>query len=133
MTDTTAPSTPMTEAEREEFWERLYSEPGFAIWMANFRDSDTPITPVQGGMLVAIQAAILGANFGRHADTIACIAAGICGALSGVSPANAELIEHLPAETRRVQADLASRLAVVTRAKIESELKAIARCAMAAS
>ena len=24
--------------EREAFWERLYSEPGFAIWMANFRD-----------------------------------------------------------------------------------------------
>jgi ADP-ribosylglycohydrolase len=78
-------------------------------------------------------AASLGANFGRDADTIACIAAGICGALSGVSAANAGLIEHLPVETRRAQADLASRLAVVTRAKIESELKAIARCAMAAS
>ena len=28
----------VTEAEREEFWERRYSEPGFGIWMANFRD-----------------------------------------------------------------------------------------------
>ncbi|TDH60208.1 NAD(P)/FAD-dependent oxidoreductase [Dankookia rubra] len=28
----------VTEAEREAFWERLYSEPGFGIWMANFRD-----------------------------------------------------------------------------------------------
>jgi cation diffusion facilitator CzcD-associated flavoprotein CzcO len=26
------------EAEREAFWERLYSEPGFGIWMGNFRD-----------------------------------------------------------------------------------------------
>ena len=24
--------------EREAFWEKLYAEPGFAIWMANFRD-----------------------------------------------------------------------------------------------
>tara|TARA_A100001037_G_scaffold18_1_gene28 strand:- start:62 stop:1654 length:1593 start_codon:yes stop_codon:yes gene_type:complete len=24
--------------EREEFWEKLYSEPGFGIWMGNFRD-----------------------------------------------------------------------------------------------
>ncbi|MBN9560805.1 MAG: NAD(P)/FAD-dependent oxidoreductase [Alphaproteobacteria bacterium] len=28
----------VTEEEREAFWEKLYSEPGFAIWMANFRD-----------------------------------------------------------------------------------------------
>ncbi|OYV34757.1 MAG: cyclohexanone monooxygenase [Rhodospirillales bacterium 20-64-7] len=28
----------VTEAEREAFWEKLYSEPGFSIWMANFRD-----------------------------------------------------------------------------------------------
>jgi cation diffusion facilitator CzcD-associated flavoprotein CzcO len=28
----------VTEAEREAFWEKLYSEPGFGIWMANFRD-----------------------------------------------------------------------------------------------
>ncbi|MGE0415676.1 MAG: flavin-containing monooxygenase [Acetobacteraceae bacterium] len=28
----------VTEAEREAFWERLYGEPGFSIWMANFRD-----------------------------------------------------------------------------------------------
>jgi cation diffusion facilitator CzcD-associated flavoprotein CzcO len=26
------------EEEREAFWERLYGEPGFGIWMANFRD-----------------------------------------------------------------------------------------------
>ena len=28
----------VTEAEREAFWEKLYAEPGFSIWMANFRD-----------------------------------------------------------------------------------------------
>jgi cation diffusion facilitator CzcD-associated flavoprotein CzcO len=28
----------VTEAEREAFWEALYAKPGFAIWMANFRD-----------------------------------------------------------------------------------------------
>jgi cation diffusion facilitator CzcD-associated flavoprotein CzcO len=28
----------VTAKEREAFWERLYSEPGFGIWMGNFRD-----------------------------------------------------------------------------------------------
>ncbi|WP_149537638.1 flavin-containing monooxygenase [Siccirubricoccus phaeus] len=28
----------VTPEEREAFWEKLYSEPGFGIWMANFRD-----------------------------------------------------------------------------------------------
>jgi ADP-ribosylglycohydrolase len=72
-------------------------------------------------------AASLGANFGRDADTIACMAAGICGALRGISSDNVELIERLPAQSRSAQADLASRLVAVTRAKMESELKAIAR------
>jgi ADP-ribosylglycohydrolase len=78
-------------------------------------------------------AASLGANFGRDADKVACMAAGICGALSGISPENVELMERLPVETRRAQVNLASRLAVVTRAKMESELKAIARCPMGVS
>jgi ADP-ribosylglycohydrolase len=73
-------------------------------------------------------AARLGANFGRDTDTVACMAAGICGALTGVSPRNAALIERLPVESRRAQIDLAARLVAVTRAKMESELKAIARC-----
>jgi len=75
-------------------------------------------------------AASLGANFGRDTDTVACMAAGICGALSGISPENAKLIERLSIETRRTQVDLAARLAAVTRTKMESELKAIARCPM---
>jgi cation diffusion facilitator CzcD-associated flavoprotein CzcO len=28
----------VTPKEREAFWEKLYSEPGFGIWMGNFRD-----------------------------------------------------------------------------------------------
>ena len=28
----------VAEAEREAFWEKLYAEPGFGIWMGNFRD-----------------------------------------------------------------------------------------------
>ena len=28
----------VTPEEREAFWEQLYAEPGFSIWMANFRD-----------------------------------------------------------------------------------------------
>lgn len=28
----------LTEAEREAFWEKQYNEPGFGIWMGNFRD-----------------------------------------------------------------------------------------------
>jgi hypothetical protein len=45
-----------------------------------------------------------------------------------LSPANAKLVEHLPTEAQRAQTDLASRLVAVTRAKMDSELKAIARC-----
>jgi ADP-ribosylglycohydrolase len=74
------------------------------------------------------QAAIFGANFGRDADTIACMAAGICGALNGVSPSNAALIEKLPNDCRKAQAELASRLAAVTRTKIESKIRALKRC-----
>jgi cation diffusion facilitator CzcD-associated flavoprotein CzcO len=28
----------VSEEEREAFWEKLYGEPGFGIWMGNFRD-----------------------------------------------------------------------------------------------
>ena len=28
----------VTREEREAFWEKLYGEPGFGIWMGNFRD-----------------------------------------------------------------------------------------------
>jgi ADP-ribosylglycohydrolase len=74
------------------------------------------------------QAAVFGANFGRDADTIACMAAAICGALNGVSPSNAALVEKLSEDCRKAQADLATRLAAVTRIKIESEMRALKRC-----
>ena len=31
-------ATEVTAAEREAFWEKRYAEPGFGIWMGNFRD-----------------------------------------------------------------------------------------------
>ena len=77
-------------------------------------------------------AAVFGANFGRDTDTIACMAAGICGALNGMSLENAKLIERLPVAARRAQDDLASRLVAVAATKMESELKAIARCPIGA-
>lgn len=55
----------------------------------------------------------------QDADTISCMAAGICGALNGASPPNATRVEKLPEESRKAQAELASRLAAVTRTKIE--------------
>jgi ADP-ribosylglycohydrolase len=73
-------------------------------------------------------AAVLGANFGRDADTIGCIAAGICGALKGSSSSRPKLVERLPVGLRDTQANLASRLVAVTRAKMESELAANMRC-----
>jgi ADP-ribosylglycohydrolase len=73
-------------------------------------------------------AAVLGANFGRDSDTISCIAAGVCGALKGFSSSRPDLVEQLPADLRDAQADLASRLVAVTRAKMESELMANTRC-----
>lgn len=77
-------------------------------------------------------AASFGANFGRDADTVACMAAGICGALTGISSKAAKLIERLPSKSRLAQSDLARRLAVVTRSKIDNELKAVSRSQLAA-
>ena len=74
------------------------------------------------------QAAIFGANFGRDADTIGCMAAAICGALNGVSPSNASLVEKLSEDCQKAQANLASRLAAVARMKVESEMEALKRC-----
>jgi hypothetical protein len=56
------------------------------------------------------------------------MAAAICGALDSVSPPSATFIEKLPEESRKVQAELASRLAAVMRTKIESEIRALRRC-----
>ncbi|MCG8547676.1 MAG: ADP-ribosylglycohydrolase family protein [Alphaproteobacteria bacterium] len=74
------------------------------------------------------QAAVLGANFGRDSDTIACMAAGICGALSGVSPANEAKLRLLPAQTLSFQETLAGKLAEVRRAKVAVETDALSNC-----
>ena len=73
------------------------------------------------------QAAIFGANFGRDADTIACMAAGICGALSGVSPENDTLVQSLPNATRQAQIELAARLSGVMRLKADTQKQALRR------
>ena len=38
MRPTRVPPHEVTQEEREAFWEKLYGEPGFGIWMGNFRD-----------------------------------------------------------------------------------------------
>lgn len=73
------------------------------------------------------QAAIYGANFGRDADTIACMAAGICGALSGVSAGSDALVQLLPKDSRQAQVELAARLTDVARSKAQSEMQALTR------
>lgn len=76
----------------------------------------------------AEQAAILGANFGRDSDTIACMAAGICGALNGVTQHHQRLLQQLPDKTLQAQRTLAAQLAALARAKAQSEMQALNRC-----
>src|SRR5690606_25993885 len=71
------------------------------------------------------QAAVLGANFGRDADTIACMAAGLCGALAGISPDNESKIAMLPSECREAQQRMARELTAARRSKAESERRAL--------
>ncbi len=70
-------------------------------------------------------AAVLGANFGRDADTIACMAAGLCGALAGLDEAAAAKLALLPAERLAAQRELARDLVAVRHAKAEAERKAL--------
>ena len=71
------------------------------------------------------QAAVFGANFGRDSDTIGCMAAGICGALSGISPANEIYVEQLPQHSIEAQIRLAAQLVEVKRLKTETEARAL--------
>lgn len=71
------------------------------------------------------QAAILGSNFGRDTDTIACMAAGICGALSGMEPAHEDKLDLLPPESLARQRQLARQLVEIRHAKAESERRAL--------
>lgn len=71
------------------------------------------------------QAAVFGANFGRDSDTIGCMAAGICGALSGISPANEIYLKQLPQHSIEAQIRLAAQLVEVKRLKTETEARAL--------
>ncbi len=71
------------------------------------------------------QATVLGANFGRDADTIACMAGGICGALSGINAANEAKLQLLPTQTLAFQQTLAKELVEVRHAKAEAERHAL--------
>lgn len=67
------------------------------------------------------EAAVLGANFGRDADTIACMAGGICGALTGLDPLLEAKLDLLPAASLEIQRKLARELAAVRTAKARAE------------
>jgi ADP-ribosylglycohydrolase len=71
------------------------------------------------------QAAMFGANFGRDTDTIACMAAGICGALTGMDSAAESKLDLLPSHVIAIQRDLARQLVEVHHARAESERKAL--------
>ena len=71
------------------------------------------------------QAAILGTNFGRDTDTIASMAAGICGALSGIEPEHEARLRQLPVESLAHQQELARQLVEIRHAKAESERRAL--------
>lgn len=73
------------------------------------------------------QAAVYGANFGRDTDTIACMAAGICGALSGLSPATEARLALLPPASLAHQQSLARQLVEARRAKASAETRALSR------
>jgi ADP-ribosylglycohydrolase len=71
------------------------------------------------------EAAVLSANFGRDSDTIACMAAGICGALSGVDSASEAKLGLLPTDCLEAQKRLARELVAVRHAKAEAERRAL--------
>ena len=71
------------------------------------------------------QAAMFGTNLGRDTDTIACMAAGICGALAGMDQDAESKLGLLPPESVVLQQDLARQLVEVHHKKVESERKAL--------
>jgi ADP-ribosylglycohydrolase len=67
------------------------------------------------------KAVVLSANFGRDADTIGCMAGGICGALSGIGEGNAERLDPLPGEALLEQRRLAIDLVAIRHSKASAE------------
>ncbi len=70
------------------------------------------------------KAVVLSANFGRDTDTIGCIAGGLCGALSGLTPESTARIDQLSPGVRAEQEKLAVALVAVHSAKAEAEAAA---------
>jgi ADP-ribosylglycohydrolase len=67
------------------------------------------------------KAVVLSANFGRDADTIGCMAGGICGALSGIGEGDAERLDPLSREVLSEQRGLALDLVGIRRSKAGAE------------
>ncbi|MGG5821343.1 ADP-ribosylglycohydrolase family protein [Falsiroseomonas sp. HW251] len=74
-------------------------------------------------------ACVIGANFGRDADTIACMAGGLCGALGGMPDDIGSRLDPLPPDARALQRDRAEALVRVARMKAARELAAWQRAA----
>jgi len=72
------------------------------------------------------QAVMLGANFGRDTDTIACMAGAICGALTGIDAHVAEKLAQLSASGLDFQRKLAKDLVAVRNSRAEAERQALA-------
>jgi ADP-ribosylglycohydrolase len=70
------------------------------------------------------QATVLGANFGRDCDTIACMAGGICGALQGLTPSSMSRIEQMSPGARRLQLKMAVELSALGASKAATEMAA---------
>lgn len=70
------------------------------------------------------QATVLSANFGRDADTIGCMAGGICGALTGLGGTNSERMSQLSPTVLAGQRKLAAELTALHRSKARAETAA---------
>ncbi len=71
----------------------------------------------------AWKAVTYGANFGRDADTIACMAGYVCGAFSRDEEAVQAALKSLPTEIVERERSLAARLIAVARQKAQSEMR----------
>ena len=67
------------------------------------------------------KAVVLSANFGRDADTIGCMAGGICGALTGIGERDGNRLAPLPEETLLEQRWLALDLVAIHHSKAGAE------------
>lgn len=69
------------------------------------------------------KAVTYGANFGRDADTIACMAGYVCGAFSRDEKAVMDRLKGLPAPIVERERSLATKLVALARQKARAEIK----------